>query len=65
MSLIPGCVGRGARLGSESLSAGTVGAGVWKAEDAGAWRSDNLDPPYKMQMIKIKVRVAQNVGKVG
>ena len=28
--LIPGCVGRGVRLGSESSSGGGGGGGVWK-----------------------------------
>ena len=36
--LIPGCVGRGVRLGSESSSAG--GGGVWKS---GTWKSGNLE----------------------
>ena len=35
--LIPGCVGRGVRLGSESSSAG---GSVWKS---GTWRSGNLE----------------------
>ena len=37
-SLIPGCVGRGVRLGSESSSGGRAG-GVWKSGNLGIWRS--------------------------
>ena len=48
--LIPGCVGRGVRLGSENSSDGG-GAGVWKSGnleiwefgDLGAWKSRNLE----------------------
>ena len=32
--LIPGCVGRGVRLGSENSSGGATGAGVWKSGNA-------------------------------
>ena len=47
--LIPGCVGRGVRLGSESSSA--TGGGVWKSGDLeiwefgdlGIWRSGDLE----------------------
>ena len=42
--LIPGCVGRGVRLGSEN-SSGAVG-GVWKSGEPGnlgIWRSGNLE----------------------
>ena len=39
--LIPGCVGRGVRLGSESSSA--VAAGVWKSGNLGIWKSGNLE----------------------
>ena len=51
--LIPGCVGRGDRLGSESLSggAGSAGAGagisgnleIWEFGDLGIWRSGDLE----------------------
>ena len=48
--LIPGCVGRGVRLGSES-SSGATGGGVWKSGDLeiwefgdlGIWRSGDLE----------------------
>ena len=48
--LIPGCVGRGVRLGSESLSGGGAD-GVWKSGDLefwelgdlGIWKSGNLE----------------------
>ena len=35
--LIPGCVGRGVRLGSENSSGGAAGAG------GGGWKSGNLE----------------------
>ena len=39
--MIPGCVGRGVRLGSEGSSGGaTGGGGVWKS---GTWKSGNLE----------------------
>ena len=40
--LIPGCVGRGVRLGSESSSAG-AGAGVWKSGNLQIWEFSNLE----------------------
>ena len=52
--LIPGCVGRGVRLGSEGSSVGVGGGGgvggVWKSGDLeiqkfgdlGTWKSKNL-----------------------
>ena len=39
--LIPGCVGRGVRLGSESSSGG--GAGVWKSGNLEIWKSRKLE----------------------
>ena len=49
--LIPGCVGRGVRLGSENSSATAGGGGVWKSGnleiwefgDLGIWRSGELE----------------------
>ena len=40
--LIPGCVGRGIRLGSESLSGAGPG-GVWKSGNLEIWRSGILE----------------------
>jgi len=50
--LVPGCVGRGVRLGSESLSAGAGQAatpaapgnlGIWKFGDLGTRKYGNLE----------------------
>ena len=51
--LIPGCVGRGLRLGSEGSSVG--GGGVWKF---------GVQKMKKIKILKIQIRSAQNVGKV-
>ena len=41
--LIPGCVGRGVRLGSEGSSGGaTGGGGVWKSGDLEIWEFGDL-----------------------
>ena len=54
--LIPGCVGRGVRLGSEGLSVGGgIGGGVWK------FGVQNIKT---IKFLKIQIRSAQNVGKV-
>ena len=53
--LIPGCVGRGVRLGSESSSGGGGGGGVWKF---------GVQKIKKTKFLKIQIRSAQNVGKV-
>ena len=78
--LIPGCVGRGVRLGSENSS----GGGVWKSGNLEIWKFGNLGPgnlgiqkpgDLKIQkfgvqniknikILKIQIRSAQNVGKV-
>ena len=60
MYLIPGCVGRGVRLGSEGSSVGGgggVGGGVvvWKF---------GVQKMEKMQILKNQIRSAQNGGKV-
>ena len=55
--LIPGCVGRGVRLGSEGSSGGgggVGGGGVWKF---GVQKMEKKN-------LKIQIRSAQNVGKV-
>ena len=39
--LIPGCVGRGVRLGSESSSNGA--GGVWESGNLEIWESGNLE----------------------
>ena len=52
--LIPGCVGRGARLGSESSSGGG-GGGVWKF---------GVQKMKKIKILKIQIHSAQSVGKV-
>ena len=42
--LIPGCVGRGIRLGSESSSGGAgAGGGVWKAGNMEIWEFANSE----------------------
>ena len=45
--LIPGCVGRGVRLGSEGSSVGGggggVGGGVWKSGNLEIWKSRNFE----------------------
>ena len=41
--LIPGCVGRGVRLGSESPSGGANAGGFWKSGNLGTWKSGNLE----------------------
>ena len=57
--LIPGCVGRGVRLGSEGSSVGggvgVGGSGVWKF---------GVRKVEKIKILKIQIRSAQNVDKV-
>ena len=55
--LIPGCVGRGVRLGSEGSSVGGGGGGV------GVWKF-GVQKMEKIKILKIQIRSAQNVGKV-
>ena len=64
--LIPGCVGRGVRLGSESSSAGAaVGGGVWKSGNLGILKYRNLESDIiGDHLFRINVRHAQNVGRV-
>ena len=76
---IPGCVGRGVRLGSENSSgAGAGGAaaggGVWKSGGhfSGKKKAPAATYPQvqgfqkiqKLKVLKIKIHSAQNVGKV-
>ena len=56
--LIPGCVGRGVRLGSESSSGGGGGVG-----GGGVWKF-GVQKMKKIKILKIQIRSAQNVGKV-
>ena len=59
--LVPGCVGRGVRLGSEGSSVsgggggGVGGGGVWKF---------GVQKMEKILILKIQICSAQNVGKV-
>ena len=41
--LIPGCVRRGVRLGSENSSGGGGAGGVWKSGNLVTWKSGNLE----------------------
>ena len=41
--LVPGCVGRGVRLGSESSSATAAVGGVWKSGNLEFWDLGNLE----------------------
>ena len=59
MYLIPGCVGRGVRLGSEGSSVGGGGGGV----GGGVWKF-GVQKMEKIKNLKIQIRSAQNVGKV-
>ena len=78
--LIPGCVGRGVRLGAESSPGAGAGAacavgGVWKSGNLEIWESGNLEiwgpgnpeiwgSKKSNKLFKIQVCSAQNVGKV-
>ena len=55
--LIPGCVGRGVRLGSEGSSGGGGGGG------GGVWKF-GVQKMEKIKVLKNQIRSAQNVGKV-
>ena len=66
--LIPGCVRRGVRLGSENSSGA---GGVWAQARAQAgpkpgpsWAQAGSQKIPKIKILKIKVRSAQNAGKV-
>ena len=58
--LIPGCVGRGVRLGSEGSS---VGGGGGVGGGCGVWKF-GVQQMEKIKILKIQIRSAQNVGKV-
>ena len=78
--LIPGCVGRGVRLGSESFFGGGVWKSgnlkIWEFGDLGTWKSRNVEiwgpgnpenwspTNGKIKSLKVQIRSAQNVGKV-
>ena len=72
--LIPGCIGRGVRLASENSSGGAGGGagGVWAQARAQAWAQAwaqagpkvGAQKIQKIKILKIKIRSAQNVGKV-
>ena len=56
--LIPGCVGRGVKLGSESSS-----DGVWKSGNVEIWEFGDLGD-LEIQKFAIQKKSAQNVRKV-
>ena len=58
---IPGCVGRGVRLGSEGSSVGGGGGGG--VGGGGVWKF-GVQKMEKIKIFKIQIRSAQNVGKV-
>ena len=64
--LIPGCVGRGVRLGSENSSGG--GAGAWKSGNLEIWGPGHPEiwgpTNQKVKVLKIQIRSAQNVVQV-
>ena len=59
--LIPGCVGRGVRLGSESSS---VAGGVWKSGNLEIWDLGNLEiwGPGNPEILRFGDLEIQNVG---
>ena len=63
--LISVWVGRGVKLGSESLSGG---GGVWKAVNFQIWGTEHhgirIHKIPNITNLKVKIRVAQNGGKV-
>ena len=59
--LIPGCVGRGVRLGSEGSSVGGGGGGG--VGGGGVWKF-GVQQMEKIKILKIQIRSAKNVGKV-
>ena len=67
MYLIPGCVGRGVRLGSESSSGATGatgGGGVWKSGNLEIWDFGNLEiwGPGNPEILRFGDLEIQNVG---
>ena len=63
--LIPGCVGRGVRLGSESSSAtGAGGGGVWKSGNLEIWDFGNLEiwGPGNPEILRFGDLEIQNFG---
>ena len=61
---IPGCVGRGVRLGSEGSSVGGGGGGVGGVGGGGGVWKFGVQKMEKIKILKIQIRSAQNVGKV-
>ena len=61
--LIPGCVGRGVRLGSESSSVVVVG-GVWKSGNLEIWDFGNLEiwGPGNPEILRFGDLEIQNCG---
>ena len=61
--MVPGCVGRGVRLGSESLSA-TAGGGVWKSGNLEIWDFGNLEMwgPGNPEFLRFGDLEIQNLG---
>ena len=59
--LLPGCIGRGVRLGSEGSSGGGGGGGG--VGGGGVWKF-GVQKMEKIKILKIQIRSAQNVGKV-
>ena len=61
--LIPGCVGRGVSLGSETLSGGAAGGSGNLSGNLEIWESGNMES-QKDLIIRMKICHAQNVGRV-
>ena len=61
--LIPGCVGRGVRLGSENFS-GAGGGGVWKSGNLEIWDFGNLEiwGPGNPELLRFGDLEIQNFG---
>ena len=69
--LIPGCVGRGVRLGSESSSGAGGGGGVWKSGNLEIWESGHLEiwglgnpEIWRSGDLEIQKFVVQKMGKM-
>ena len=62
--LVPGCVGRGVRLGSESSSATAAVVGVWKSGNLEIWDFGNLEiwGPENPEILRFGDLEIQNLG---